>query len=342
MLSSQRLPRGSIVLLTGASGFIGSSIAQELLEAGFIVRGAGRNPSNLTALQAKFERTYGKGTFEAVQIKDYTDSATIEKHMSGVSGVIHTATDTSWGVDFDTVVNGTIDSTLTLMKIAAKFKDVKSFVYTSSRIAAFAPQGDRIVATKDTWLDELVPMAKNTPVDDPSKPVYVYAASKVLTEKATWDFFNKVSPGYTFNTVLPDYVIGKVVNPHEGNYSTNTWLNEFFRGIFNEDSTFYQFTNPASMYVDVIDAARAHVIALADDNVSNERIFAMVDTFSVAEVAEAIKAVHPHHKLPDYSKSAGRSDITAPNQRFKSLLKDNYGATPFTLKESVARNILDA
>lgn len=136
--------------------------------------------------------------------------------------------------------------------------------------------------------------------------------------------------------------MGKVVNPRYGTYSTNTFLNEFYRGSFSEESEFFQFTNPPSLFVDVVDVARAHVVALIGNGVDGERIFAMTDVFSVADVAKAIHSVQPHHDLPDYSKTAGRSEISVPNGLFKQLLKEYYNAEPASLQESVSRTILDA
>lgn len=228
------------------------------------------------------------------------------------------------------------------MKVAAKESSVKSFVYTSSRVAAFNYAGEPIRATEDSWLNEVAPMAQAVPFDHPMKAILVYASSKVEAEKAAWKWYQDAKPGYTFNAVLPDYVMGKVVNPRAGVYTTNTYLNEFYNGNYSEDMEFYKFTTPPSMFVDVLDVAKAHVIALVGEDVKNERIFAMTGTFSVADIADAIHLAQPHHRLPDYSKALGRSDIEAPNGRFKKLLKQYYGLKPITLEHSVARTILDA
>lgn len=83
-------------------------------------------------------------------------------------------------------------------------------------------------------------------------------------------------------------------------------------------------------------------MALVGEDVKNERIFAMTGPFSVADIADAIHAVQPHHRLPDYSTALGHSDIEAPNARFKELLKRYYGLEPITLEHSVARTVLDA
>lgn len=87
MVLTSRIPKGSTILLTGASGFVGSSIAQELLEEGFTVRGAGRDVGKFHELQTKFDRVYGKDKFTVVEIKDYSDSASLDKALDGASAI---------------------------------------------------------------------------------------------------------------------------------------------------------------------------------------------------------------------------------------------------------------
>lgn len=43
----------------------------------------------------------------------------------------------------------------------------------------------------------------NTPKE--IKPGYVYAASKAEGERAAWKWVEEHKPGYTFNTVLPNF-----------------------------------------------------------------------------------------------------------------------------------------
>lgn len=88
MLASSRIPQGSTILLTGASGFVGSSTAQELLEAGYKVRGAGRDPSRFQELQAKSDRTYGKDRFQTVRIDNYRDTAAMAAAIQGEPAIV--------------------------------------------------------------------------------------------------------------------------------------------------------------------------------------------------------------------------------------------------------------
>lgn len=69
------------VLVTGASGFIGSHIVEALVEYGFSARALVRKTSSLAFLGPKVELACG----------DVTDSASLQAALSGVQAVIHCA-----------------------------------------------------------------------------------------------------------------------------------------------------------------------------------------------------------------------------------------------------------
>lgn len=61
---------GSLVLVTGANGFIGSHVADQLLEAGYRVRGTVRDNSKTAWLKELFDKRYGSGKFESAIVED--------------------------------------------------------------------------------------------------------------------------------------------------------------------------------------------------------------------------------------------------------------------------------
>jgi NmrA-like family len=79
------IPRGSLILVTGANGYIASHVVNILLELGFKVRGTVRAAKPW--LSGFFEQKYGKGRFESVVVPALEDEDAWSKIAENVSGV---------------------------------------------------------------------------------------------------------------------------------------------------------------------------------------------------------------------------------------------------------------
>ena len=77
------VPRDSLVLVTGVTGFIGSHIADQCLKAGFRVRGATRDTKKAAWVKDVLDRGYGPGRFEAVVVKDMAEDGAFDEAMKG-------------------------------------------------------------------------------------------------------------------------------------------------------------------------------------------------------------------------------------------------------------------
>ena len=85
------IEKGSLVLVTGVSGYIASHTALQLLEAGYNVRGTVRSKEKAEWLYELFDKKYGKGTFEAVVVPDMMAEDAFNEAIKGVKGVCHMA-----------------------------------------------------------------------------------------------------------------------------------------------------------------------------------------------------------------------------------------------------------
>lgn len=92
-----------------------------------------------------------------------------------------------------------------VLKSSKKAGGVKSFVFTSSKIAAFLSADAPKKVDQDTWFDNAASLAK-VEQDTVMKRLYVYAASKVAGEKALWRFVEeeKVSKLYQLESSRED------------------------------------------------------------------------------------------------------------------------------------------
>ncbi len=132
------------VLVTGASGFLGSAVARALLAEGYPVRALVRPSSprgNLAALEIE--------TAEG----DMRDAAAVARAMAGVRYVMHVAADYRlWSREPEEILRNNVTGTKAVMEAALR-SGVERIVYTSS-VAALALRSDGQPADESVALHE--------------------------------------------------------------------------------------------------------------------------------------------------------------------------------------------
>jgi dihydroflavonol-4-reductase len=148
-----------LVLLTGASGFVGAAVARALLRRGYKVRAMARASSprtNLADLDAE------------IVIGDLLDRASLDRAMTGVACLCHVAADYRiWAPNPEEIVRNNLAGTRNVMEAALAAR-VERIVYTSS-VATLLP--DPAGAA-----DETRPAA-------PDQAIGAYKRSKVEAER---------------------------------------------------------------------------------------------------------------------------------------------------------------
>ncbi|KAJ6516919.1 NAD-P-binding protein [Mycena vitilis] len=325
------LEKGSLVLVTGANGLIGSHVADQLLAAGYNVRGTSRAAVKSKWLYEVFDKKYGPGRFEGVSVPDMGVDGAFDDAIKGVQGAVHLATIATFSEKFDEVVPPTVKGALEVLKAAAKEPGVKSVVYTSSSTAALLPSiGKKLVVTEDTWNESVVEEARTNPKAD---GFILYSASKTEAEKAVWKFVEDTKPHFQVATVLPNMTLGPILHPDGEGSSTAAWLAKFIR---SSDKGILSF--PPQWYINVVDAARLHVAALTDPLCNGKRYFGFAAPFNWNDILAILRKQNPGRTFIEDIPDLGRDLSEVPNQVAETLLKKHYQTGFTSLEETVKEN----
>lgn len=170
------------VLVTGATGFLAGWIVKDLLDLGYTVHAAVRDPNNAVKtghLQKLADAS--SGTLRLFKA-DLLNDGSYDEAMQGCGVVFHTASPfTSDFKDAQTqLVDPAVNGTRNVLNAANKTESVRRVVLTSSCAAIYGDAIDTTNApkghlTEDVW---------NTSSSLTHVP---YSYSKTLAEKAAWD-----------------------------------------------------------------------------------------------------------------------------------------------------------
>ncbi|KAI5195547.1 NAD(P)-binding protein [Aureobasidium subglaciale] len=339
------IPLGSQVLVTGANGFLASHVIDQLLSAGYRVRGTVRSVAKGQWLVDYFTNAYGPDRFELAVVSDISLPSAFEGAMAGVSGIAHVASDTTFSPNVEEVVPPVQRAIQSILESAAKIPEIDRFVLTSSSVAALYPApGQRINVTSDSWNDYSLEQAyKTDEAGRQDRAFHVYSASKVVAERALWDFMQQQKPKFVANAVLPDFISGNIIGRQWGQQgSTGGLIVDLFAEAGEKQEAAIAMLNmlPPQWMVDVVDVARLHVAALTDVDIASERIFAFSEVYSYNDVLDAFSKARPDHELPARSdKNDHTANTIAGRDRAEGILQKNFARRFKTLVESVAESI---
>jgi len=319
--------KGDTVLVTGVSGYIGSHVAEELVAAGYKVRGTSRTSAKVQYLADHLNEKFGPGKIDIFEVPDMIKADAYDAAVVGVSGVVHLASVLTFGTDPKEVVEPSVKGTLNVFNSATKEPKVKSFVYTSSSTACMLPVANtKIKVTKETFNEKAIEAAYK-----PNPTAFeVYAASKTVAEKALWDAVKKTSPSFQVSAVLPNGNFGHLLKPNDN--STGSWVVDLYHGKE------YPFDLPPQWFVNVRDDAKLHVAALIDPACNGQRIFAYAEPYNWNDVLAIFRKLKPNKSfLAD--RDDGRDLSEVPNAEAEELLKKHYGHGWTGLEESIRENL---
>ena len=266
-----------LILLTGATGFIGFKTLVLALKAGYSVRCAIRDPkkeptilSNPAITSLKLE----PNILTFTPVPDFTVPGAYTEAIRNVTHVIHVASPlpaanpTGYQTAEDTFINPAVRSALEILEAAKNSGTVRQVVITSSVTAIFPDEVWRgiVPSTQTLGAESRIP----TPEGPFPNNAQAYAASKAAQFNAVEEWVRKSRPTFGLVTMHPAFVIGRselAGTVEELWAGTNRFALDIAVG-----KKFDALRAGACVHVD--DVARAHVLVL-DKCEEGSRVFVL-------------------------------------------------------------------
>lgn len=265
------------VLVTGGTGFLATNIIIQLLEQGYDVKTTVRNLSSkdkiITTLESNNVANIDMLSFAEADLSSDENWLEIMKDRDYVLSV---ASPVFFEIpkDENEVMKPAIEGITRILR-NARDAGVKRVVMTPNFGAVgFSQKNPLVPTTENDWTN-------------PEEPgLSAYEKSKLLAEKAAWDFIKNEGNGMEFTTINPVAIFGPALSKHlSGSFD-----------LFNMllDGKTKAYPNLPLNIVDVRDVADIHIRAMINPQANAQRFIASADgQISMEEIAKIIKEKRP-------------------------------------------------
>lgn len=289
------------ILITGATGLVGSAVARRCLRENHQVSALFRSGSDRSLL------TDVEGGMEWVE-GDILDISSLEKALESVDFVIHTAAVVSFVPrDRDMMYKVNREGTANVVNACLK-AGIKKLCHVSSIAAIGRPDPRKVVPGQNTVLDESQRWEESPENSE-------YAKSKYLAELEVW---RGIAEGLNAVIVNPTLVLG------EGDWTKSS--TQIFRYVYQQ-KPFY--TTGMANYVDVVDVAEI-VYQLLLSDISAERFLLNAGSISYKDLFNAI-ADKMKKRRPSFRVGSG---LAAVIWRIEAVRTWLMGTKPLITKET--------
>ncbi|KAJ7727957.1 hypothetical protein B0H16DRAFT_248227 [Mycena metata] len=278
----------ALVLISGATGFVGTEIARQFVDAGFAVRATARSAGKITDWQ-KANPEYE--TIQWVVVEDGTLPGSFTGAVKDVKYIIHCAG--PFHYNFKPEDNATamllpaINMSKAMVDAAIAELSVEHLVITSS-FAAVLKWSDLPHAGHTYAGKEWNPATFDEAVESPN-PVFVYCAAKALGERAIWEHKDRK---FRVTSICPAMIYGPPKQAVKSMDDLNT-SSQTFWSLINGKPTDPIPATGILTGTDVRDVAALHVRAIETAHTVSydRRVLAMAfHSFNCHHVASLLKS----------------------------------------------------
>jgi nucleoside-diphosphate-sugar epimerase len=322
-------------LLTGANGFLGTYIVDELLDAGYFVRCAVRSQAKADQIIHDFPKQTSQLDFAIVP--DMTIPGAFDKAVQSTppfTTVVHQASpfffaSITHNSDFlDPAIKGT---TSLLHSVKTHAPSIKRVIYTSSCAAIIDRDAPVVQTPKKVYTEaDWNPMCYEDAIKGNKGDAY--RASKKFAEQAAWKFVEEEKPSFDLVAINPPMIFGPFL-PKTAERMTIKDLNEsnarIYNGYLKSSKDGELPHNALTVYVDVRDMATAHRLAIEKPDAGGKRFIVSAREISAQKICDLLRSSFPELEERTPLGKPGTSDIPegaygVSNEKAVSILGLQY------------------
>ena len=263
------------VAVTGASGYIGSRVVEDLMHQGYQVHACVRDVSNEKKVD-HLRNLNEQGLDGSVELfeSDLLEKGSYDKAFEGCSGIIHCGA--ALGFNRETpqeVYDGCFTQNEHVIESVKRAGTVKRFVFTSSFAAVGHPRPEGYVFTEKDWCGDNVEGYGGTWTEEniSKNRDIAYAMAKANTEKMIYKAAEE-DGNFEAISINPLHVIGPLMSDnHNQFFSWQFFIGQLLKGLDFGYWKERQLRGSTMLWnmVDVRDVARAHRLGTESPNAKN-------------------------------------------------------------------------
>jgi dihydroflavonol-4-reductase len=271
-----------LVLVTGATGFVGKWTVIELLKAGYAVRGTVRALGRGEQVRTSVAEQAGAEALSRLDLVecDILADTGWTGAMQDVTAVMHVATAirADEPKDSSLVIRPAVEGTARVLR-AAHEAGIARVILTSS--IATVGYGHGHTTGKRVYTEEHFTNL------EAMQFTWAYCIGKTTAERAAWDFAR--ANGMALTTIHPGAIIGP---PVDTDASISVGM---VTGLL--DGSVPALPSNGFSIIDVRDVAAMHVAALAHPEAAGQRYLATAEYMPFPRVADILRELYPDRKV---------------------------------------------
>ncbi|KAJ5809062.1 uncharacterized protein N7503_001280 [Penicillium pulvis] len=328
---------GSLILVTGGNGFIAAHCIANLLQSDYHVRATVRSTEKAEATRNALSTAGVQhlARLQLVVVSDPTNLDALVGVLENCQAILHLASafsyDAAPGEFEEKLMLPALKGTQVICEAAQRCPTVRRVVIMSSFAsvydASLGLQPGRVYTEKD-WC----PLTYEDGVNASAVPI-AYRASKVVAERAAWDFVNRNSVNYQLITLCPGMVFGKMIHPISSLSQLNA-SNQIVWQVLNAGRNGELPHTKAPVWIDVEDLAETSRKILIFPATGHERFLVTQSSYDTQEIADIIRTELPErHRVPNGQpgKRSADTHYSCDSSKTKTMLGVKFRG----LKESI-------